>query len=64
MLNSTSETVHTNRKRREEMKKFAFVLSVLVLASLVLTACGAKTTTTGVGLERQDCPTWAARPSQ
>jgi polar amino acid transport system substrate-binding protein len=29
------------------MKKFAFVLSVLVLASLVLTACGAKTTTTG-----------------
>jgi len=44
MLNSMSETVLTNRKRREEMKKLAFVLSVVVLASLVLTACGSKAT--------------------
>jgi polar amino acid transport system substrate-binding protein len=49
MLNSVSETVLTNRKRREEMKKFAFVLSVMVLASLVLTACGPKATTTEAG---------------
>jgi polar amino acid transport system substrate-binding protein len=44
-----SETVLTNRKRREEMKKLAFVLSVVVLASLVLTACGPKATTTKAG---------------
>jgi polar amino acid transport system substrate-binding protein len=44
MLNSMSETVLTNRKRREEMKKFTIVLSVIVLASLVLTACGPKAT--------------------
>jgi polar amino acid transport system substrate-binding protein len=31
------------------MKKLTFVLSVFILASLVLTACGAKTTTTGGG---------------
>jgi polar amino acid transport system substrate-binding protein len=31
------------------MKKLIFVLSVLILASLMLTACGTKTTTTGGG---------------
>ena len=31
------------------MKKIGFVLSVVILASLVLTACGAKTTTAGGG---------------
>jgi polar amino acid transport system substrate-binding protein len=31
------------------MKKFSILLSVLILASLVLTACGAKTSTTGGG---------------
>jgi polar amino acid transport system substrate-binding protein len=33
----------------EEMKKLTFVLSILILASLVLTACGPKTATTGGG---------------
>ncbi len=38
------------------MKKFSFVLSILVIASFMLTACGAKPTTSGTGTHLAGLP--------
>jgi polar amino acid transport system substrate-binding protein len=48
ILDSLDETANSYYKG-EEMKKLTIVLSVLMLASLVLAACGAKTTTSTGG---------------
>jgi polar amino acid transport system substrate-binding protein len=50
ILNSVIRNGHSQfQKEREVMKKFTFVLSVLVLASLILTACAPKGTSTPGG---------------
>jgi polar amino acid transport system substrate-binding protein len=56
-LESISETALFLPKENEEMKKSALVITVLVLFSIILTSCGAKTgSTAGTGTQANGLP--------